>query len=340
MKKIFLVFAVLFSMLASCSEEDNGCETCPGTEMLTLRLNFHTNGFTSMTRGFFDNTPVAEPWEKEIRSLMIYIFDLRNREKAVYFKWVTSREGLDYMTIDVELPVELPVELIGAECEILVAANNQNKINMTYDQVLEISEYRGISGYQSDFNSISSKCIRTEGFCMSGRQTFTVIPGQTISVELRRTVAKLAIKTFINPEILKKYDAKAIFLRGIKLDGQFHSMCPFNESGYGERYMIYQRSEYLSGSYGNLFYIYPDLSMINHPYCQMIFVVTLDKDGDPETLHDQTDYLLYYKPEYSGNGQVIRNGYYRFSVTINGIESNGKDPLSKKENDMITVVME
>lgn len=338
MKKIFLIFTVVMTIMVSCSKDETACEVCQSIDedIATIDLKFQTDGFSS-TRAFFDDVALAEPWEKEVRDLTVYIFDLRNKQKAVFFQryYPSSPEDLNYV-------IELPLELIGVECELLAIANNPVNSDMTYDEVLDWKEYGILSSYQSTFSSMINSCIRSRGFSMSGRQNFTLESlTQKISVELKRTVAKLAAKTQLNPDILTQYNVKGASI-GLVLTSQM-SMKVFADSGYGGEFQRSQIAEFIDGEYCNLFYLYPNLAETNNAKLRFLFVVTLDEDGDPETTNDRKDYLIYHPAEYSGGGNIIRNGYYRMYATINKLQSSRNTGVTDEEwvsSEMVTINFE
>ncbi len=72
MKKILFAALAATAMLSSCSKNTEPVNTPEAGDGQQVQITIQSD---ETTRAFFDQTAAAEPWEKEITMLYVYVFD-------------------------------------------------------------------------------------------------------------------------------------------------------------------------------------------------------------------------------------------------------------------------
>lgn len=144
------------------------------------------------TRAHFDDTPAAEPWEKKIHTLTVYVFGDDN--KILMFKRLTAQERSAMKGL-----LLLPESSAGTRCTVLAVANAalSHETLSTLDSFLSRSESDLYRYNNRSFSWVNTGRTPVDGFAMTGRTGITVGDANTASeafVTLRRLTAKLAVR--------------------------------------------------------------------------------------------------------------------------------------------------
>lgn len=313
MKKI--LFAALAAIvLASCAKTETGTdETSADGTVVNLIFT------PAQTRAFFDNTATAEPWEKEVHSITVYVFN--------QFGTQVMRKHFD--TVDVnalQSSFKVPKETKGTTCTFYVVANGDGRHGLTntnyYHQYKDELPLR----YNGTFEKISAGGAREDGFIMSGAEAVQIPADGSpveVSVLLRRTVAKVAIKIDVDPTLQGRYYGGTLVVRTAMIYNtpMATTVLDLGDNTQPATGNISQNSVLVGNSYCNLFYLYDSPAQDNpdkRPTLRLDAV--FDQDGDSQTAGDQIYYNYEIPLTGSGDGEIKRNGYYRISARITDLD--------------------
>lgn len=152
------------------------------------------------TRTFFDDKAAAETWEKSLSSLAVYAFD-KSGALLVHRDFTPSELTAKSATFS------LPKSAAGTECSFYAVANLDVPAAPTKSSLTTLLE-KEAANYNGTFAEVSAAAKRARGFVMSGSATKTVgaVNSTTsVAVTLKRTVAKIALQTTVDPAFAEKY---------------------------------------------------------------------------------------------------------------------------------------
>lgn len=326
MKKIIFALSALSLLIVSCSREietDNPQSSKEGSVVL---ITFDKAGGQYNTRAFFDNTFEAEPYEKEIKSAMIYVCDQQGR--------MVMRKELSAPDIaNLSTNLVLPQDVVGQECTFYALANNKYypAMNETETDLLKNSD--ATSTYNGAFGEVSTGFRRTYGFAMSASKKAVVQPKGTptsVSFVMKRTVAKIAVRVSVEEKFAAQLGKAKIFVKNITISKAPSAMWLFlrpSDAVIPMNYVFTQESTPFGDDYGNLFYIPETLPLSQAERVTLGIDALFDQDGNIYSTDDQFALGWDIKIDGTGNGEILRNGYYRISAVINGIDSS-KDVMA------------
>ena len=316
MKKLFFAAIAAVSVLfASCTEKLDETPNAPSGsgEGQEVKISL-SGGKASMLRSTFDNTAQAETWEKTINSLTIYVYNITN---GAFTRRALTAEELSTMSVIFCLPSSQP----GDACEFTAVANLQGEVN-SRSELLALVENSNL--YNGTFASVSTGAVRPGGFVMSGETTKTLSTDgtpTTVSVTIRRTVAKFAFETVIAPEFYIKYPGSAIRVNSAKIvRGASTSLVveQATPSTGAMNWSYTQSSDLESGVYSNLFYLFENGLTTYNNHVAVEINATYDVDGNFSTTNDQ--YPMTYSVDLGNEtGMIFRNSYYRMQINIAGL---------------------
>ena len=188
MKNLILAAMVALGLLVSCNKEEHEIyETSKGA---VATVSFTEEEPT--TRAFFGSTAAAEPWEKTLNTVTMFVFDPSG---DLMVKRSFSATELSAKKATFALPDAVP----GNVCEFYAVAN-LDVANVGDKTTLSALLERDAASYNGTFAEVSTKAARDGGFVMSGTTSKAVAAaGSTtdVAITLKRTVAKAVAYTHL-----------------------------------------------------------------------------------------------------------------------------------------------
>ena len=320
MKKLFFAAVAALSVLfTSCSNELDETPNAPaGNEEGSFVKISLSGGQAPGLRSFYDNTAQAEPWEKTLHSLTVYVYNATN---GIFSRRAFTAEELSSLSVSFCLPASQP----GDNCEFTAIANLQTPVN-NRAALLALLENSNL--YNGKFSTATTGAIRPDGFVMTGKTAKTLSSDGSItpvSITIRRTVAKVAVETVVAPEFYSKYPgsdiqvSSASVVRGASTSHVVEQTTPSTGT---MNYSFTQLSDYnpVTAGYGNLFYLFENGETAASNRVTLEINATFDLDGAWST-PDQ--YPMTYRVELGDEeGRIVRNSYYRIQARIVGLSDN------------------
>ena len=313
---LFAAAAMAAALFASCDKDNDTItpatpETSGGARVaITL-----TGTEESDTRAFFDTTGRAEAWESSLSSLTIFVFD--NGGTLILRRDFTSSE-----LVSKSATFALPKSSAGTECSFYAVANYDASSARTKAALTALVE-NSAAAYNGTFAEVSTKAKRSGGFVMSGSVTKTVGAVNTttsVSITLKRTVAKVALQTTIDPFFSQKYGG-SLTVNTVKLSkAASQSLVVAGAPTPGPMTFSHtQTPASASGKYNALFYCFENGSLATGSRVLLEIEATYDLDGENTTTDDRSE--VVYSIELTGKaaGEILRNGYYRIAANITGL---------------------
>ena len=315
MRKLFFVLAMAIVAFASCSIEDY--DDPPGMEKDTNNVRVTINQ-GNLTRAFFDNSAVPEAWEKKINTLTILVYS--DQTQTLEFR----REVLPAEISAGTLRFALPESFSNKPYTFYAVANFPVSVGIS-STVSELNQMldSGIAKYNGTFDEVTSKSQNAAGFAMSAVRSATIDPDNdnNLVFNLERTVAKVAVRTTIDPALQSKYAGGVIVINNATFSEltDWAVVVPSTVMSGQATASLSQLSKKTGGNYDNLFYIFD-----KEGYDSQILTLTgiFDRDGNLSTTGDQIP--VEYVAELGGRRPPTdisfdRNGYYRVEITIAGL---------------------
>lgn len=216
----------------------------------------------------------------------------------------------------------LPKSSAGTTCSFYAVANYDASSAKTKSALTSMLE-KSAADYNGTFAEISTKAKRSGGFVMSGLTTKTVGAVNTttdIAITIRRTVAKVAMQTTIDPTFSEKYGG-TLTINSVKLSkAASQSLLIAGTPTPGAMtYTHTQTPTSASGKMNNLFYVYENAALTAGNRVLLEINATYDLDGSDATTDDRSE--VVYSVELTGKsaGDILRNGYYRVTANISGL---------------------
>ncbi len=323
MKKIML-FALAATMLAACAKENEPVVPQPPTEEGTpVRISF--GGSDRFTRAFFDDTAVAEPWEKAVTSMTVYAFDpdgIQVMRKAFSAADIAAMQT--YFVV--------PGAMEGRTLTFYALANQEKYVRVMEEEDFYTTIENACYDYNdTDFNVVTAEAVREHGFSMSGMATATMKTDGSVndvSITLKRLVAKIAVRIDIDPTFTERYHGGSVEVTRMYMRNCANA-APLMLRNYDSRFgsgtfSTMHYPEEVDGAWCGLFYIYgqgaPAYLPEDKPELEII--MRFSQDG-VNLSGDGNDISVTYRValEGSGGGTIHRNGYYRVSGTITDFDA-------------------
>lgn len=317
MKKIlFAATAMAAALFASCDKDNDTItpatpETSGGARV-AIAL---TSTEESDTRAFFDTSAKAEAWESSLSSLTIFVFD--NGGTLILRRDFTPAE-----LASKSATFALPKSTAGTECSFYAVANYDASSAKTRAALTALVE-NSAAAYNGTFAEVSTKAKRSGGFVMSGikSQTIGAVNSTTnVGITLKRTVAKVALQTTIDPFFSQKYGG-SLTVNSVKLSkAASQSFVVAGTPTPGAMTFSHtQTPASASGKYNALFYCFENGALTAGNRVLLEINATYDLDGNASTPDDRSE--VTYSVELTGKaaGEILRNGYYRIAANITGL---------------------
>jgi len=316
MKKIlFAATALVAALFASCDKAPEIMNPLqPGTAD-GARVTITLSGADAETRAFFDNTATAEAWEKSLSSLSVFAFD--NGGGLIVRRDFTSAE-----LASKSATFALPKSTAGTECSFYAVANYDASSAKTKAALTALVE-NSAADYNGTFAEVSTAAKRSGGFVMSGSVTKTVGAVNTttsVGITLKRTVAKVAVQTTVDPSFANKYSG-TLTINSVKLSkAASQSLVVAGTPTPGTMTFSHmQTPAAASENYNALFYCFENGALAVGNRVLLEINATYDSDGSASTPDDRSE--VTYSIELTGKaaGEILRNGYYRLAANITGL---------------------
>lgn len=314
MKRILFATIAFAILLASCDKINEPIVPIPvdadGSRVRITLTDAHG------TRTFFDDTATAETWEKALSSLAVFTFD---EAGTLILRRDFTAEELTAKSATFALPKSAS----GTACAFYAVANYDVPTVQTREELLALVE-RAITDYNGTFNEVSTSAKRTGGFVMTGMNILNIGAVNTttnVPIRLLRNVAKVAVRTTVDPVFAQKYGG-TITINSVMLSRAASQTRLFYNSNLSTGAMDFTHTQVpamQSGEYRSLFYCYENGVLPESDRVLLEIHATYDLDGNDATTDDRSE--VVYPIELAGKdaGQLLRNGYYRIAATITGL---------------------
>ena len=141
-----------------------------------------------------------------------------------------------------------------------------------------------------------------------------------VGITLKRTVAKVALQTTIDPSFADKY-AGTLTINSVKLSkAASQSLVVAGTPTPGAMTFSHtQTPATASGKCNALFYCFENGALPAGSRVLLEINATYDSDGSTSTTDDRSE--VTYSVELTGKaaGEILRNGYYRVAANITGL---------------------
>lgn len=248
-------------------------------------------------------------------SLSIFVFD--NADNFVIRRDFTSAE-----LASKSATFALPKSTAGTECLFYAVANYDVSSAKTRTALTALVE-NSAAAYNGTFAEVSTAAKRSGGFVMSGFATKTVGAVNTttsVGITLKRTVAKVAVQTTVDPSFANKYSG-TLTINSVKLSkAASQSLVVAGTPTPGAMTFSHtQTPASASGKMNSLFYIFENEALAESSRVLLEIEATYDLDGEDTTTDDRSE--VTYSIELTGKaaGEILRNGYYRIAANITGL---------------------
>ena len=248
-------------------------------------------------------------------SLSIFVFD--NADNFVIRRDLTSSE-----LAAKSATFSLPKSLASTLCSFYAIANYDASSAKTRAALTALVE-KSAADYNGTFAEVSSAAKRSGGFVMSGSVTKTVGAVNTttsVGITLKRTVAKVAVQTTVDPSFANKYSG-TLTINSVKLSkAASQSLVVAGTPTPGAMTFSHtQTPASASGKMNSLFYIFENEALAESSRVLLEIEATYDLDGEDTTTDDRSE--VTYSIELTGKaaGEILRNGYYRIAANITGL---------------------
>lgn len=217
----------------------------------------------------------------------------------------------------------IPNTAAGTNVEFYAVANTSIGNDITTKAALLALTETAAVNYNGTFAEVSTRAKRSGGFLMSGSATKTIAAvGSTtdVSIVLKRSVAKIAVQTALSSAFASKYSGK-VRINSAQLS-RAASRTPYFSGVPQTGTMTFTHTQSAGSSgdkYNNLFYAFENGNLAAGSRVLLTLEGTYDRDGDFSTTADQAPVSYRIELTGGGAGQLLRNGYYRVQVTLDGL---------------------
>ena len=316
MKKILFAAAAIAALFASCDKNDETINSVIPEAADGARIAITLTGASDTeTRAFFDTTAKAEAWESSLSSLSVFAFDKGGT-------LIVRRDFSSAELASKSATFALPKSTAGTECSFYAVANYDASSAKTRAALTALVE-NSAATYNGTFAEVSTAAKRSGGFVMSGSVTKTVGAVNTttsVGITLKRTVAKVAVQTTVDPSFANKYSG-TLAINSVKLSkAASQSLVVAGTPTPGTMTFSHmQTPAAASENYNALFYCFENGALPAGSRVLLEINATYDSDGSASTPDDRSE--VTYSIELTGKatGEILRNGYYRLAANITGL---------------------
>ena len=305
MKKILFAAAAIAALFASCDKNDETINSVIPEAADGARIAITLTGASDTeTRAFFDTTAKAEAWESSLSSLSVFAFDKGGT-------LIVRRDFSSAELASKSATFALPKSTAGTECSFYAVANYDASSAKTRAALTALVE-NSAATYNGTFAEVSTAAKRSGGFVMSGSVTKTVGAVNTttsVGITLKRTVAKVAVQTTVDPSFANKYSG-TLAINSVKLSkAASQSLVVAGTPTPGTMTFSHmQTPAAASENYNALFYCFENGALAVGNRVLLEINATYDSDGSASTPDDRSE--VTYSIELTGKatGEILRNG--------------------------------
>ena len=313
MKKLIFVLTAALALAACAKEQQEPVPTPMDAGDVTVSFVAEEN--SAQTRAFFDASATTESWEKSLSSISLFCFDTDG-------SLIVRRNFTPAEVSTKKATFALPKSAAGKSVEFYAIANTTVGDIADKAALLALKE-TSAALYNGTFAEVSA-AKRSGGFLMSGSVTKAIAAeGQAtdVAITLKRDVAKIAVQSSLSADFASKYPGK-IKVNSAKIS-RAASQTPYFGGTVAPGAMTFthtQTPKEDAGKYNALFYLFENGTLAAGSRVLLTLEAIYDKDGNFSTAGDQTP--VTYEVELKGtsdNGTILRNGYYRVAVSLDGL---------------------
>lgn len=324
MKKI--MFAALAAVLfAACAKDDTQKFTTipdPAGEGIPVTISFGDEGVA--TRAFFDDAATAEPWEMELKTLSIYVYG--SGSPFVLRRNLTAAE-LAAKTATVTLPPHMYL----TSCTFVAVANAEAGHFDTREEMYDCLTSISALEYNSADDANFSRCVRAGGFEMVAKEIVYIsdVKPITLSLALKRNVAKIAVRTTVHPDFAANYNGGTVVIEQAEIlnaNATSYLVPPRFFTPAENATFSHTQTSQVSDGYNNLFYVYACHGKTveeNDLNVKLKLRGYFDADGNPATTADRSAVEYTVRVKGAGTGTIFNNGYYRIEASVKGLSGDG-----------------
>jgi hypothetical protein len=325
MTKTFFAMMAVAATLASCSkntEIDTPEVIHPDGPQVRLTLGGEDAASNPATRTFFDDKAAAETWENHINTLTLYAF--KNSGEILLKHSLSAAE-----VSSKSATFSLPNSVAGTDCSFYVVANADYGDVTTATELDALTEKVQLEEYNGAYHETATSRKRMAGFVMTGKSiTKIATKGSptTVSVILKRTVAKIALRVKVDAAFGSNNGGGTITINSVKLSKASSESNSFYKTNFAPRTSLYtftQTPKIIGGYFNGCFYVYENLSLAAGDRVTLMLTGYFDADNNAATTDDRTDVKYTFELSGTGSGGIFRNGYYRVDATIKGLAGDG-----------------
>lgn len=315
MKKIFIAAFAAVSLIA-CNKDIDMAITPDNSSLSDGAVVTMTFTDETTTRAFFAEAATAETWEKSLSALSVYVFNAKG-------DLITERSFTASELSAKSATFALPHATAGTTCDFYAVANMSLSGIATKSALLAKLE-TAAADYNGTFAEVSTKAKRSGGFVMSaGVSKAVAAEGSTTSVALtlKRTVAKVAVKTSIDATFAAKYSGTLTVTstKLLRAASQTPIIAPATPTPGAMTYTHTQTAAAASGKFNNLFYLFENGALAEASRVTLEITATYDADGNSSTTADRMEVVYTVPLTGKAGGEITRNGYYRVAANLTGL---------------------
>lgn len=315
MKKIFIAAFAAVSFIA-CNKDIDTAITPDNSSLSDGAVVTMTFTDETTTRAFFAEAATAEAWEKSLSALSVYVFNAKG-------DLITDRTFTASELTAKSATFALPHATAGTTCDFYAVANMSLSGIATKSALLAKLE-TAAADYNGTFAEVSTKAKRSGGFVMTaGMSKAVAAEGSTTSVALtlKRTVAKIAVQTSIDPTFATKYSGTLTVTstKLLRAASQTPIIAPATPTPGAMTFTHTQTAAAASGKFNNLFYLFENGALAEASRVTLEITATYDADGNASTTADRMEVVYSVPLTGKAGGQIARNGYYRVAANITGL---------------------
>lgn len=313
MKRLLLTAISAMALFSCTKESPDDLQALPSDAENLVTLSFKNE---ENTKAFFDPAATAESWEKNLTSVSVLVFTA-DGNLLVQRNFTPSEVSSKTATF------AIPNSAAGSTCEFYVVANRSVSGISTKAELLALTENNPVE-YNGTFAEVSTSAKRSGGFVMTGMASKALAAAGTktdVTVNLKRTVAKVAVQTATTAEFSKRYLGK-VRINSAVLSKAASKSFLFAQGSFSTGTMNFthtQSATEATGKYNNLFYVPENGTLTAGSRVMLTLNATYDRDGNFSTTADQVGITYPIELTGEGTGQLARNGYYRVQANIDGL---------------------
>lgn len=316
MKKIFIAAFAAVSLIA-CNKDIDTAITPDNSSLSDGAVVTMTFIDETTTRAFFAEAATAEAWEKSISALSVYVFNAKG-------DLITDRTFTASELTAKSATFALPHATAGTTCDFYAVANMPSLSGIATKSALLAKLETAAADYNGTFAEVSTKAKRSGGFVMSAGISKAIgAEGSTTSValSLKRTVAKIAVQTSIDPTFATKYSGTLTVTNAkiIRAASQSPIIAPATPTPGAMNYTHTQTAAAASGKFNNLFYLFENGALAEASRVTLEITATYDADGNTSTTADRMEVVYTVPLTGKAGGAIARNGYYRVAANLTGL---------------------